>query len=239
MLTLLLQNMLKIMHKTFRLLILVFLIISGACNRCPSEDEFIKPSSPKASWLIKFLESPTCQPPCWENIIPGETTISDAMDLLRIVPYVQNISPYYPKRTSSVHIEWEFVDNSENGRIHSTSDGKKVESIYFDIRENMSLSLGNMIGSYGSPSYMFISLEPDMCYCMTGLAYEAKGMVIYIHQLCKVQNSIGGVSSKLIKLTEETSIYSIFLSSPHGESWYAIIPRFNIEWNGYGEYEDK
>lgn len=229
--------MLKFMHKAFRLLIFVFLVISGACTRCPSQDEFKRPSSPKASWLVKFLEEPTCQPPCWENIIPGETTISDAMDLLRNVPYVQNISPYYLKPTSSVHIEWNFAGTPDIGRIYSTRDGEKVENIFLNLSGSSSLLLGDMIESYGPPSSLFTSLERQRCYCFTNIVYEHIGLSINFYHLCSHFSTGYGKYKIRIILAEETPIDGINLVPIGSELLTVNLSKDGMAWNGFDEYE--
>jgi hypothetical protein len=47
---------------------------------------------PRNAWLVRWLSAPTCQPPCWEQITPGVTTLDEALDLLAGLPDVRDVS---------------------------------------------------------------------------------------------------------------------------------------------------
>jgi hypothetical protein len=71
-------------------LVIVVLNIFGSLLSCSGEataidQAHITPTlSPQPDWLVRWLNEPVCQPPCWEKITPGKTSFADALAIAKI-----------------------------------------------------------------------------------------------------------------------------------------------------------
>lgn len=76
-------------------LVIVVLNVLGSLVACsgeiPSTNEaYIRPTlSPKPDWLVRWLNEPVCQLPCWENITPGKTSFTDALAIANTISGVK------------------------------------------------------------------------------------------------------------------------------------------------------
>src|SRR6266496_222154 len=72
-------------------LVIVVLNMLGtlvACSRTitATDEAYIRPTlSPQPDWLVRWLNEPICQPPCWENVTPGKTSFKDALPIAKAI----------------------------------------------------------------------------------------------------------------------------------------------------------
>ena len=180
---------------------------------------------PRTGWLSQLLQDPTCQPPCWEGIVPGETNILDAAIILSANPAVINVNE--PKEFQQYDM-WElsFDFTQGEGEIRA-NENRIVTRITFrpDYREI--LTLEEFIDAHGEPS----AVSYSFCFefgCNVDILYLEKGISLSY----RVEN-FPNLNFNKIKPNRE--IDEIIFSSP-GE--IAAEPRLYhlIKWKGYGRY---
>ena len=176
-------------------------------------------------WFTQWVNNPVCQPPCWENITPGETTMKDA---LSIISNLSNIKITY--RTSAA-IDWEF-SKSDTGAILSDDEGKVLSVILHSNTGNIT-RLNKVIDKYGIPSF----IQPYDCRedkCATTAAFPNIGLNIDLF----LQNN-GGLTDLAIDVNSSAAVYTILFFPPGVENYYKLpIPQNYqaIKWKGYGQY---
>lgn len=94
-------------------------------------------------WLVRWVTVPACPPPCWENIVPGKTTLDEARRILTEIPAVEVTG-------SDAHgAEW-LIDRNDVGMLR-VSQGV-VFSVSMSLHVGEDLSLGQLIEIHGPPS---------------------------------------------------------------------------------------
>ncbi len=128
------------------------------------------PGSSRNAWVTKWLNSPTCQIPCWENIVPGVTTTDDALKLLSQIPNIKITNPY------GSSIEW-VIDGTDTGWIDQSNN--LVISITLNINRGERIMLSEIDDAYGLPTQarLYRCLEGS---CEVHLTYPNHGMVIIL-----------------------------------------------------------
>jgi hypothetical protein len=95
----------------------------------------------------QWLEKKTCQPPCWEDIVPGTTTISETLRILQENPRIMDVTFGQGPRSSD--ITWKWDDKDPGGMIIVSNPASKVIDrifLYFEIR------FSDLVAAYGYPS---------------------------------------------------------------------------------------
>ena len=145
-------------------LVIVVLSMLGSLVACsgemPATDQaHITPTlSPMSDWLVRWLNEPVCQPPCWENITPGKTSFADALTIAK------NISGFKLGHIDDNSIQLKY--NQGSVLLLAGGDANIQE---MDLDTNFtSLELGEIVDrygfademiKYGLPSPRFFSLD--------------------------------------------------------------------------------
>jgi hypothetical protein len=216
--------------------ILVFLLI-GLIAGCSSSNQ--SDTSNRADWINNWLSNPVCTPPCFENIIPGETSIDGAYQVI-----------LRDRSNTDVRLD-ELTGNSENqvllywtkldpeglpyypGAIYSINNSQRlVDRISLRLysgEEYTTVNLDNIISKYGDPQY-FISYH-EKSYCVNGVVFSDYGMVAVI--------GLAQISSKVnLKGTDEIDYLDFFPIVDMEKKNFGFYEEINdiIPWSGYGEY---
>lgn len=196
----------------------------------------------KPIWLSSWLVSPTCGPPCWENITPGDSNFSEAEAIIRRRSDVDRIYLGSGRLGEKQKVlQWYFVDSSDLGEIYSDADGKIVSTILLETGEYMTIQ--DVISQFGSPDQLTLAA--------CGTSY---GPMCFPRLLYPKISLAFGFSTALIDENYNDMIYSIkvlpedkvtmFVFSPPGIGGYAQSTKSFAEddmnriwdWKGYGEY---
>jgi hypothetical protein len=195
------------------------------------------PSTPRSAWLTKFLHNPTCQAPCWENIIPGKTTITEAKRILFTEPDIE-----ITYETSEA-VQWKFLPNLEGGWVESQIDDygmKIIDQIHLGLKGRQALQLREIVETYGQPAFIVIFREIHFRdACDVYIAYTPFDMVLSYFMKCFITKTKNGGQSIKLEISEDTLIESINLVSK-GVKAFTLVDEFPeniLLWNGYGEYE--
>ncbi len=143
--------------------------------REPATEEPYRPTlSPRPDWLVRWLNEPVCQPPCWENITPGKTSFADALAI------ANRISGSEVSHVSDVTIRLNFNQYGANyfALLQSRRD-VNIQEIDLDTKST-SLKLGEIVDRYGFPDEMikFSSSYDQLASHWIDLLYYDLGMVI-------------------------------------------------------------
>ncbi len=217
---------------------LVFVIVGcmliASCS--PRYTSTPTPSAPRSAWLAKFLHNPTCQPPCWENITPGKSTITEAK---RILFASSDIEVTFE---DSEGIDWKFLPNYEVGKAESFKDNyglKIVDYLNFGLIGRQTLRLSEIVDAYGQPNFITISRDihyRDKCYVC--IAFQSFDIVLGTYQKCSVSDIGNGGESIQLTIFSDTLIEYLSLTSKGVKAYTRVneFPNKMIIWKGYGEY---
>ncbi|MBN9391034.1 MAG: hypothetical protein J0I20_23600 [Chloroflexi bacterium] len=204
-----------------------------------------KPVGPDG-WQNRWLKGIPCRAPCFEGIIPGKTTATEALKLLQQNPLVINakLNLHSPSSnsTNSITWEWSFLptdDTSTGGEmdIYLNKPDQLINYIvpYF----HSEYSLQEIIKAYGEPSHVSANFTINPNY---SISY---GLAIY-YQNVGLSLSTGSISRKgepnKLTLTPQTTFGSIVFYAPDltGKIVYTPVPQdpaILIPWQGYKDFD--
>lgn len=117
----------------------------------------------------------TCQPPCWESIIPGKTTKSEALGILSIMEGVdlKTIKEYdQPYLNYDAHLIWGFKSD-EMGSLFFTDD--RVELIRLSMIKT--ITLDEAVHTWGEPKFIVVTpLSGDYINYLVDYLYPEDGV---------------------------------------------------------------
>jgi hypothetical protein len=218
-----------------KLFLLLLCLSLCSCTSTPNSNY-----GPRSMWITKLLKEPTCQPPCWENIIPGKMTMDEIYSILSKNPDIL-ITEYQTEPIGPINnknIFWDFLQTHDSGRASNDNQGETLETIGLYLGDNQLLTIQEVIDAYGPPTKVLLSACRDRT-CVVDFAYTESGMSVSTGLLRSKYSSEKGYS---VSVTQETKIKD-FLFFPAGKdgfmqtlgvgSVYETIP----DWNGYGKYQ--
>lgn len=190
------------------------------------------------------LDDDTCNAPCWRNIRPGETTKSEALNLVKKVETIQQESikeqpTFLPMIEEMVY--WKFQGVKEFNGDFSSHDNI-VAAISFNFNEK--ISLRDFFKKNGEPDYVYIVLSKGPgAFLTVKFIYQEKGICLS-HQ----PSLLPFQDTKKYSVRDTTLIGELFYIDPSIENGQikigclrgldADLYNKNIQkWSGYGIYE--
>lgn len=168
-------------NKYQRILYISLICISICFLSSCIENEHISQHIP---WIEKWLATPKCDPPCWENIIPGITTAQEGYEILTNLQEIFEIRG--PNKTiKGQSIGWSMkgcegktggvflFEEYPNGTINSLT-------LFIGCSED-NTSLSEIINSFGNPDYVWA--EKKELECTQDFLYVEKGMMISTYKM--------------------------------------------------------
>jgi hypothetical protein len=191
----------------------------------------------REKWIIDLLENPPCQPPCWENITVGATTIGESVSILSNMDDVIISGPYKDDIYGQTTIYWEFPGNQSGGKAFTGADGSIIILLDLSLNRNQLLKPEEVINLYGNPDYILVRDCESVglsLYCIVHLIYD-RGLALELFLQSK-QNKI--------EISSDTNVESIWFF-PHGLQGYENvlsenqldIPASLMKWEGYTKYK--
>jgi len=169
----------------------------------------------------------TCHPPCWNSIIPGETSEDQAIEILHQLE-LENKGIL---KISESNISW----YSNDGKSYVIQVNKAVVQIRFEVKAT---SLEKLIEQFGQPNGFIVipgrhnGFALTLYYPQSGLAFLAQGSKSW------------GLSSKRAVTRDMPITYAYFVAPSdirgmltviHGVEWVdKLLPELK-DWTGYGE----
>jgi hypothetical protein len=115
-------------------------------------------------WVESWLSNPICDPPCWECIIPGVTTIGEGQEIASQLSGVENVGgPYRIHNGKSIGIRMKGCEGNSFIMLFDN----KIEDGTIDLislspgcsEDNTTVKLLN--SAYGDPDYTWVYwIEP-------------------------------------------------------------------------------
>jgi hypothetical protein len=193
------------------------------------------------SWLSFLEKTSICTPPCWEDIIPGESSFTNANATIRNRSDVENIyQDSGPLSKSQKKLSWHFTESGETGEIYSDLDGIKVATII--IHTKNPIPLEKIVSHFGPPDELSMSqcLPEGKLTCTTSLLYPEIGLAIrfYSFPITKENNP-----NYKINILPDLKIYEMILFSS-GIDGYVQATKNKVadnldrtwKWEGFGDY---
>ena len=154
------------------------IIVSWGCQATPWKQATPSPvvtqtppwtPTPQTSLLLsvdevreRWLSGTPCLPPCWEGVIPGETTAAEAVQILNSNPLFSQIEVAHSKlpgvTTGFINFEFPYLDGQGNFetlsgdmRFDYTSRDQIIHRIQWSFP---AIRLGELIQAFGEPSHI-------------------------------------------------------------------------------------
>jgi len=128
---------------------------------------------------VPILSNPTCEPPCWKNIQPGETTKDEAFFLLKKLPEVDQTTITLRGEPWNIFediIYFDFKNSEVQGRVHISNGKASYIEIYGDSNRDIDVTFGEAVNELGEPEYIInvplsggLPLAPSTSYIVTAL----------------------------------------------------------------------
>jgi hypothetical protein len=208
----------------FGLLLILGVACQNTLTNIPTQS--VTPDAPY-NWWNSWLIKPICQPPCWQNIIPGETTLDEAVNILENSPDLTVISK------SEYSVSWVFNQNKDEGGTLGAPDDGVVGTIWIGSASDKRLPVKTVVAFYNYPKY----LKPDDCregMCTVLLIYPDQGMFLSVY----VENT-GNTTAPKFMVLPDTSVDRIYFFAPGIASFQELsFHNFDLllDWNEYREY---
>jgi hypothetical protein len=189
----------------------------------------ITPSgSEGVSWVTSWLTHPTCQPPCWENITPGVTTMDEAVKIVYQIPGVE--ITWLPTMSGATEgeksLQWSFGP-SGFGWIGTERWQEIVSEIHLGTAGEQKLLLSEVISAYGNPS----SVAKKSCHGELLSSASCIYSIVYMDR--EMELDIGIHDYQKVDVQADTEISTIYFYSQIGAS----LDGSGIVWSGYGKYD--
>lgn len=190
-------------------------------------------AGPRLTWITRWLESPVCQPPCWELLTPGETTTTQAMDILRQIPEVTDLSGPYESYGNQTEINWHFGSAPGGGMALFNSQGLLTQTLL--SLPNGQVTVGEVVSVYGSPSHIVLkSTSERVQYYEADVIYLPAGQLLSIYK-----RGSGGV----VRVSPDDAVLELVFFQPGDDGYANTVGAYRADtlarllpWNGYGKY---
>jgi len=184
-----------------------------------------------------MILSDVCAPPCWENIVPGRSTVSDVREAENRLPLIdtERTAWVYKQNQYDTIFSWNFLDSDVKGGWIYFKNGV-VELIY--LSGGFNVALETVVEKYGFPEFVIVgnSFTPGLFTYgyqnQVHLIYEEAGMII---SLKPNVNADIKASTKIdrVMFFDPTEIEAIT------QEWVSAgllgeLKRWN--WQGYGRF---
>jgi hypothetical protein len=141
-----------------------------------------------------FLKGEPCAPPCWEGITPKKTTLLEALEIMNQHPFITKIEPSDNDR---LYFALTFGNREFGGFLaYHQEPPYTIQEIKLNLP---SLKLGEVILTYGEPSYILLNtgsglmpedptIAPRLYWF--GVVYPENGFVMSIRDFLPPDYSI-------------------------------------------------
>jgi hypothetical protein len=169
-----------------------------------------------------LLSDDPCSAPCWNDIIPGETSFHDAKVAVEFDGGYMNVEEVQPDEATTARL-FGFSDGEANVCCQVLSeDGEIVDSMLFFLAPEMTLS--EIIDKYGDPTYLLGEEVADGQAIMF-LIYPDVPIVIYAF--------VAGAAEGELSATSEI-VGVLYLTA---DGMQRLIDNNSLyEWDGYQSF---
>ena len=234
------------MKQNIFFLTLVFLVTSCLpAIATPTDAPINTPNeSPEnIKWINDWLNSPSCNPPCWEGIVPGETTFEGAHQILISNSRVINVVKQTNDKSWD-YIVWDFLPVNinekinEGGIIEASKDGT-IGIISLRIGKG-GILLGDIIKKFGEPDQVLFPAEDEIAgegmgntekqYHNVYLQYSVQNMILALGIMRQGNET---------EITPNAEVWVVdFVASGYDFSAFELVMILHqTQWIGYSVYK--
>jgi hypothetical protein len=206
---------------------------------------FVSACQNRSSALPPVFANNTCEPPCWANIHPGETTETDVRYILQNISSVEKGSILSRPFLGFDGIFWSFSEGGEGYVLLKNGTVWLLSFSNSDPNQGLDITLTQAIEKYGEPENLFSAFNPDIPnWGGVTFFYPEKG-VDFSYSSHIEENKYQGI------LRPETPISSITYYAPEDykevfDKFFAGKPEWTEEevngsvypWKGYGSISE-
>jgi hypothetical protein len=206
-------------------------IVSYSATRIWYPYLFSNPSE----WIAKWLENPICKVPCWERIIPGETSRDQAKSLLSSNLEVDGVE----EREVPPYGLMFFIDirgdKYKPTNVKLKFDNQNIVQEIDLVTFGGNLYLHNIVSTYGYPKQILFH-NKDHEYVAVDLLYPESGMIIEL--FLRNLNLYGEISQ--VKIQKRDKVLLVYLGGLDLKYYFdtsgVADPNLLYEWKGYTTY---
>lgn len=182
-------------------------------------------------WLSKWLQQPTCDPPCWESIVPGTSVLGDAVSLLETSPDVENLRGPSPGYRGEQYIAWSFKSSDSSGEIVADDSSLLVKTINLCLGKSDKRLAQDIISTRVQPTSIVVMQTQAPTYFSISLLDQTRGTLL----------RFGAESSSRteVKISPDAKVNCIVFY-PLGMEKYVIHSLYMnslIPWRGFTTYK--
>lgn len=224
----------RIIGKILILVVSISLLLSS-CGFSVDKTETVA----RNEWLNKFLKDPTCLPPCWENIVPGKTTIDDASSILSHVSGIKIANNPTVLSGNTRQMDWRFDQSNDGGDVTTDDQGKVISKISLGFYEK--LTTEEIISAFGQPTDVLLydcRSEFGKHTCEVHLIFQETGIAL---RTGLIDNF--GKNMYQVNISPQTEINGIWFFQKINGTYEKVIgrnsfnyPQYFIKWKGYSNY---
>ncbi|MCK6578207.1 MAG: hypothetical protein L6Q98_08910 [Anaerolineae bacterium] len=201
--------------------IAVLLVLVAACSPPPPlrDDAMLRDES--------LVSNEPCAAPCWNNIIPGETSWRDALILIEDDPNLNDPTTretddeLYP---DAVVAEFQRTDGSACCQLISL-DGETVTTVF--LRLAPGVTVGEVLGNLGVPAYLAVSpYSDDPPQALANLVFPESSTVIYAF--------VAGAAAG--EINEDSEVIGALYITPNDMDDLLTGSSLHV-WEGYNTYK--
>lgn len=144
---------------TFSIVAVFFLLLLIDCKG----NEHVSKHLP---WVESWLSNPKCEPPCWEGIIPGVTTLEEGREIASQLTGVENVDgPYGIHEGQAIGILMKgCYENSHIVLFDDKNEDGTIDSIFLSTScSEDNTTVKEVITSYGDPDYTWADRTVPGC----------------------------------------------------------------------------
>jgi len=216
--------------------ICILTAISGCQNQPPPFDFSTTKGATtiqaeKSAWTERWLKGVPCAPPCWEGVVPGQTSATEAVAALDRSPIIGSVRIETTQVVPDLgYILWTWNDGTEGGSalFHASSPEKEVYSINTALPSEFNLD--NVIKVFGMPTHVIATAgrTPEggkvlkdlrIVYARDGFYLPVKSVPLNLHQ--------DMVTQAPVFFTPSDDLLSENLK---------VAPQFIVPWEGFKTY---
>lgn len=205
-------------RKMFLLLMPVLLLLVAGCLPQPSlrSETLLHDDS--------LLTGEPCAAPCWENIIPGETTFTEAVEMLNAHPAVQELDTEVDEAQGLQMAIWKELDSDQPCcRLMAEGEDEPVEIIFL-LLATPGMIVDDVLAQHGEPEYV-VNFDFTDDESVVQLIYTEIPMVISV--------LVGDSTASLLANSE---VVGLFYTTP--EEIQLLVDSTELKaWAGYQSYQ--
>jgi hypothetical protein len=175
---------------------------------------------------VSWLDYSSCNPPCWQGITPGETTLDETVTILdQLNAENVDVSEYSYSQVRDGAIGW-TLPGEQGGYGEASYD----DEIILRVKVRDSTCLSKIVAEYGDPTHVVVTKLPDY----PGMDAE----VVWLNQGFKIYVDSGSTRRGIVDDSLCASSVVFFVPAETLEEAVTVsFPMEPIPWHGYDTLE--